>query len=353
MTGRARWHHYVPQLHLRLFAADPSGSFIYQHDKRTDKTSRRSIRKVAARTDYYTVTGPDGAPTDLLEQVFGQLENKVSPILRRFATLGPGPLEVTVDDRVYVGAYVALQYSRVPSQLARTQQLADFLGGAAMDMRLAEDADGYRRQMRAFGATGSDEDLDAERLRTLAELRAGTLALHASPEYRLSSISVAVESVGPIVATMHWTLLRRTVRPWLVLGDTPVVLFKQDASPYRGYGFATDGVEVHMPISPTHVWVATAADSPLAERVIDFADVETADRMNAESWANAVESVFGHSTDAIHAAREATPEPGRGYQEPLAVIEGGPSQWEAYKPRAPRQQQDSGPGNRGHQENSS
>ena len=77
--------------------------------------------------------------------------------------------------------------------------------------------------------------------------------------------------------------LNSTTSPWFVLGDTPVVLFKQDANPYRGYGFATEGVEVHMPISSTHVWVATAADNPLAERVIDFADVETANGMNAES----------------------------------------------------------------------
>jgi hypothetical protein len=320
-------------LHLRLFAADPGQRFVYQHDKRTDKTLRRSIRKVAARTDYYTFTGPDGAPTDLLEQAFGQLETKVAPILRRFATLAPGPLTTTLDDRVHLGAYVALQYSRVPSHLARVQQIADFFGAVTADMHLSKDAEGYRRHMREHGATESDEVLDSERLQTLDQLRAGELEVRASPEARLSSIGQAVKSIGPIVAAMHWTLIRRTTRPWFVLGDAPVVLFKEDANPWTGYGFATEGVEVHMPISTTHAWVGTATDSPVAERVVDLANAEAANRMNAESWANAVEFVFGHSTDAIHAARLATPDVARGYREPIAVMEGGPSQWESYKPR--------------------
>lgn len=331
---RARWHHYVPQLHLRLFASDPAQRFVYQHDKRTDKTLWRSIRRVAARTDYYTFTGPDGVPTDLLEQAFGQLENRVAPILRRFATLAPGPLITTPDDRVHFGAYVALQYSRVPSYLARAQQLADFLGAVTADMRLSNDPEGYRTHMRELGAAGSDEEIDSERLRTLEQLRAGELGVRASPEVSLSSIGGAMESIGPIVAAMHWTLIRRTTRPWFVLGDTPVVLFKEDANPWRGYGFATEGVEVHMPVSTTHAWVGTATDSPAADRVVDLVDLEAANRMNAESWAHAVEFVFGQSTDAIHAARLATPDTARGYREPIAVIEGGPSQWESYKPRA-------------------
>ena len=333
MTGeRARWHHYIPQFHLRLFAADPAQRFTYQHDKRTDKTLRRSIKKAAARTDLYTFTGSDGAPTDLLEQAFGQLETAVAPILRRLATLGPGPLTTTLDDRIHLGAYVALQYSRVPSYLTQAQQIASFFGAVVADMGLSGDAEAYRSHMRGFGATGSDEDLDAERLRTLEQLRAGELEVVASPEAGLSSIGGALKSIGPIVASMHWTLIRRTTRPWFVLGDTPVVLFKEDADPWSGYGFGTEGVEVHMPVSATHAWVGTATDSPLAERVVDLADAEAASRMNAESWANAVEFVFGHSTDAIHAARLATPDAARGYREPMVAIEGGPSQWESYKP---------------------
>jgi hypothetical protein len=317
-----------------LFAADRARRFLYQHDKKNDKTLWRSIQRVAARTDYYTFTGPDGAPTDLLEQAFGQLETKVAPILRRFATLGPGPLTTTLDDRVHLGAYVALQYSRVPSHLARVQQIADFFGAITADVHLSEDAEGYRRLMREHGATESDEALDSERLRTLGQLRAGELEVRASQEAKLSSIGEAVKSIGPIVAAMHWTLIRRTTRPWFVLGDTPVVLFKENPDPWRGFGFATEGVEVHMPVSTTHAWVGTATDSPAAERVIDLADPEAANRMNAESWANAVEFVFGASTDAIHAARLATPHTARAYREPIAAIEGGPAQWESYKPRS-------------------
>jgi hypothetical protein len=239
-----------------------------------------------------------------------------------------------MDDRVHLGAYVALQYSRVPSYLARVQQLADFLGAITADMHLSGDPEGYRSHMRDLGAAGSDEEIDSERLRTLEQLRAGELGVRASPEASLSSIGQAMELIGPIVAAMRWTLIRRITRPWFVLGDTPVVLFKEDANPMMGYGFATEGVEVHMPVSTTHAWVGTATDSPVAERVVDLADAEAASRMNAETWANAVEFVFGNSTDAIHAARLATPQTARGYREPIATIEGGPSQWESYKPRA-------------------
>lgn len=67
-VGRAKRHHYVPQLHLRNFAADPGRRFIYRHDKRTDQTRYKAIRGVAGSNDYYTVQGPAGDLTDALER---------------------------------------------------------------------------------------------------------------------------------------------------------------------------------------------------------------------------------------------------------------------------------------------
>ncbi len=84
-------------------------------------------------------------------------------------------------------------------------------------------------------------------------------------------------------ASMNWTLLRRTRPPWFILGDTPVTLFQENRVPHMGIGFATEGVEVHMPVSPTHAFVASAKDSPLAQRVVDFHGQVAADGMNVEN----------------------------------------------------------------------
>src|SRR5687768_12135215 len=100
---RARRHHYVPQLHLRQFAADPGRRFIFEHDKRTGETRRRPISRVAAQMDLYTVADADGAPTDELERAFGPLETEAAPVLRRLAGLTPGPMDATDEERACLG----------------------------------------------------------------------------------------------------------------------------------------------------------------------------------------------------------------------------------------------------------
>src|SRR5947209_5599442 len=99
-SQRAIRHHYVPQLHLRLFAADGGQSFIYERDKRTGLTRRRPISRVAAQMDLYTVVGEGGDLSDELEQSLGPLEAEAAPVLRRLAELTPGPVNATDDERV-------------------------------------------------------------------------------------------------------------------------------------------------------------------------------------------------------------------------------------------------------------
>jgi Protein of unknown function (DUF4238) len=341
-SSRARWHHYVPRLHLRLFADDAARAFIYEHDKLVGRTRRRAIKSVAAEMDFYTLVGPDGLPSDALERSLSLVESDAARVLQRLARLPAGSLTTSDEDRVRLAAYIALQYSRVPSQLEPNRQTTEFLGSAAMDM-IFETAEHYRDFNRGtMGSTASDAELEAERVAGLEMLRSGSWQVPGAREQALSAIKMAVDSIIPFVAAMKWTILRRTRPPWLILGDTPVTLFKENRDPHMGIGSATEGVEVHMPLSPTHAFVATATDTLLAERVVDFHGEEMADGMNVETWAYSVGAVYGNTAEVIEGARKATPEDLRGYREPVAHIGGGPREWDRYKPRRQRPQRPQG-----------
>ena len=282
--------------------------------------------------DYYTLVGPDGLPSDALERSLGLVESNAAPVLQRFARLPAGSLTTSDEDRIRLSAYIALQYSRVPSQLEENRQMAQYLGSAAMVLIFAT-SEHYRDFNRGtMGSTASDAELEAERVAGLEMLRVGSRQVSGTRDQALTAIKMAVDLITPFVAAMKWTVLRRTRSPWLILGDTPVVLFKENRIPQLGIGFATEGVEVHMPLSPTHAFVATATDSPLAERVVDFHGEEAADGMNVETWAYSVGAVYGNTAAVIETARKATPEDLRGYREPVVHIGGGPQEWDRYKP---------------------
>lgn len=331
MRNRARWHHYVPQLHLRLFAADPGGRFIYRHDKRTNRTEYRAIRGVGGRPDYFTVRGPDGLPSDALEQAFGRIETDVASVLRRLATHPSGSLALSPRDRVNVSRYVALQFARVPNHVETSRQMAEYLGSASMEMIYAT-SERFRDFNRRQGSTATDDELEVERVAGLERLRSGQWSIPDGHEMAIGAIGDAVDAIAPVVHAMNWSLIRRSRPPWFVLGDTPVTLYAENLPRGMGVGFLTEGAEVHMPISPTHALVATRVENPLAEEVVEFHSAEVANGINTEIWASAIYNVFGSSTDAIHAARHATPEVLRGFREPRVHIGGGPAEWERYKP---------------------
>jgi hypothetical protein len=335
---RARRHHSVPQLHLRQFAADPGRRFIFEHDKRTGETRRRAISRVAAQMDLYTVVDADGSPTDELERALGPLEAGAAPVLRRLSELTSGRIGATDDERGRLGAYVALQYSRLPDQLDQMHEISDYLGSAAMDI-LYGSAEHYRDYHRHRGSTASDEELEAERVAGLEMLRGGAWRVSGGRGDALSSIAIGVEAIGPIVASMHWTVLVRARAPWFVLGDTPVTLYNAHATRHMPPGFATEGTEVRMPISPTHAFLAMATETMVADRVLELASDEAAAGMTVEAWAYSVDAVYGHSEEAIQAARTATPEALRPYHERSSSIGGGPAGWDRYR-RRPRRRRE-------------
>ncbi len=333
--GRARRHHYVPQLHLRQFAADQTRRFIFEHDKRTGLTRQRAIRQVAAQMDLYTVADAGGTPTDELEQAFGPLEAAAAPVLRRLAGVAPGRLDTTDEEHVRLGAYVALQYSRLPDQLDQMREMAEYLESAQLDILYAT-PEHYRDFHRHRGSTASDEELEAERVAGLEALRSGAWRVPGGREAALSSIAVGVQAIGPVVASMYWTVLVRSRPPWFVLGDTPVTLYNARATRHQPPGFATAGTEVHMPLSPTHALLAMATETMVSDRAVAFVDDAAAAGMTVEAWAYSVDAVYGHTEEAIAAAREATPERLRSYQERHSSIGGGPSQWDRYRRRPVR-----------------
>ncbi len=331
VQNRAQLHHYVPRLHLRLFAAHGGRTSVYEHDKRTDRTRLRPIKRAGARRDFYTIELEEGKPTDAFERSFHPIENAAAVVLHKFQAARVGPLRTTDADREALAAYVALEYSRVPGHVDQTAQVSQYLTSITADMSLAN-AGRYRETMRKAGSEKSDDELEADRLLMIEQLRSGAIEVR-HPYAGLLGIGPALEALPPIVAAMNWTVLEVAAPPFLVMGDSPVLLFHPDPPLLCGVGFASEGVEVHMAISPTRLFVATAKSHSLSEQVGRQTNRLVVTDMNRRSWVNASEHVYGHTAEALAAAREATPKEDRLYEPAVAPIFGGPPQWEVYKPK--------------------
>lgn len=141
--------------------------------------------------DLYTVVAEDGDLSDELEKALGPLETEAAPVLRRLAGLTPGPVNATDEERVRLGAYVALQHSRLPDQLDQMHEISDYLGSVQLDM-LYGSAEHYRDYHRHRGSMATDEELEAERVEGLQLLRSGSWQVPGGRAAALSSIAIGV-----------------------------------------------------------------------------------------------------------------------------------------------------------------
>jgi hypothetical protein len=210
-------------MHLQHFSVGSGrAGRLWLYDKGTSKIRQASVRNASVIGDYYTLVGLE-SPGDI-EQALSVLESRAAPVLNRLIRLPQGPFQVSIWERYALSLYWATLNRRAPGMRNTLQDLLESKRNE-LCIEFLEDANSFTRHWRDLGRTGSDEEVEAERLRLLGLWRSGGLQWRAPKLLSLAGLAGAFK-VAPLFASMRWVLLRRSRNPFFVIGDSPAQILQ-------------------------------------------------------------------------------------------------------------------------------
>ena len=221
----AQIQHYVPQSVLRRFC--DRGGQLHVFDKRERRVFKSSPRNVAAERDFYDIETSDGRLS--LENHLSRLEGEAAEIVTQILTRQELGLLTAAEHRT-IAEFAAVQFVRIPGQRERFKDMSDQMV-EALRAEPPSNAD-----PSSLPDSATDEDA------------------------KLSSIKLIVESLdefAPHFLSKAWLLFEApSGRPFWI-SDSPISLHNSvpPPAPFMGnLGLAVRGIEIYLPISPTHAF---------------------------------------------------------------------------------------------------
>ena len=208
-------HHYVPQFLLKGFHAEKKHR-IHVFDKHNGKSFPSAIDSAAAESGFYNFKQLDGTPATA-EMGLSHLEDDVAVVINQIRK-SESLIGLSSKDHARLSIFAAIQILRVPAMRAATKQVTE-----RFQQRFA---DGTPVQ---FTDTASLEE--------------------SARRESVEMLGIAVTISEPI-AQKQMVLLRTKKSSPMIIGDNPVVCSNVfHNSSITGFGLATDGTEVYLPIS--------------------------------------------------------------------------------------------------------
>ncbi len=258
MTGagtqsKPKRHHYVPRWHLRRFAIDFAKAKVARYSKSADTHLLLPVENAAVIGQYYT-WHRDGEADTTVEEGLALIDGRASEVLPK---LERGEELVDTEPNVVAG-YLALLHGRVPP------------------MR-----DGLQNVIETFGA-----------------LQAEMMFANATPEERQARIDDARERG----LQMAWMVIEAPPDSEFLISDNPVVVYSPSTPDYMGAGYLTADVEVTMPLSRRHLFLASHFEWLQGRCCVT---PEAVDHFNSRTWLWAQDYLFASSREVL-ARAEAT-----------------------------------------------
>lgn len=287
-------HHFVPRSYLRRWAEAGEVRVV------TMATGRRApggVGVTGMKRGFYAVDSHTKDP-NAVEKAFGTVEDPGKRVIDGIVNDMVWPL--SLDDRVALGAYVALQALRGPEQRQLMQSLQDEM---------------VERETQFVGEHGAAAwfaryglELTEERARAAwdAEVGAGKPLVVINALYHAQRIADGSDPVMNLFLSRYWTLVRFDT-PALITSDAPVSL--NDAHDARGEWGFQNAPSITFPLNRTTALVLGAqypsqsqADTEaLLGGAFDREAVGNdtwANRLNARTVHNAERELYYHPDDA-------------------------------------------------------
>lgn len=282
-------HHYVSQMHLRRFAADPASPapIVHTLDVSTGRPSRAAVRDEAVIGQYNRLLPTSDVSPLFVEETFGQLEGAVSRIFDRIAE----GQSLSDEQRVHLAFFVYLQFQRTPRGRDRTRWMMEHGMTMALAGRLL-DSDGKEASSVPEGSA-----------REAAEhLLAGTVKVTASWNTEVLSMFVGCEQIPlMLLQGMTWVVLRAPGDEEFILCDHPVHIYDPYAPKERSGGwFSSPMVQITMPIDPGVCLLLHPGNSRWREV---SASPEAVRDINLKTYASAERRIYGRSQGLLQSIR--------------------------------------------------
>jgi len=226
--------HTLPRFYLERFA-DVKGQ-LSVYDKVKGKSFRANVKDVAQQRRFYDISpeafGLDADATydpQFVEHTLAEHEAVLSKSLKEFLENAKEGEEIDWEHRFALAYFMGLQMVRTPFARSKIHEI----------------------QNRAI-----EHLVQSEGPNMVAPGSPIYNQLHV-PEYDWARIQAQVmldpmasaQLMAPLVQRVWCIGVNKTGRP-LYTSDNPVVMYKEEPQPGMGYGLASAGVEVALPLSP-------------------------------------------------------------------------------------------------------
>jgi hypothetical protein len=275
-------HHTVPRFYLEYWA-DADGR-IDVAEKPGGRRYTTVPKTASAETDFYTYIDRDGNPAGRMEQVLGVIEAGASGAIGRITHPLFGQFPPPPDDKQEIATLIAFQKVRGKRRRREIETHADLY----MKLQLSGlDSDGFKRLLEDRRGHASPEEV-AELEDLVANLDEYEFVPDPNDHVRMMG-GLAYEIFKRLMRR-HWYLCVFD-EPVLITCDEPVMLYKRNPSPLRGYG-VLDADEVWFPLNPSMLLVLTLEPQPIPARFA--APAKHAQTVNAYAAHHAYQNIFLH-----------------------------------------------------------
>jgi hypothetical protein len=245
---------------------------------------------------YYRIVLDDGSVLTEADEALDRIESMAADLLPKLAD---PEYPVTASDVYRLILFTVSLKNRTP-QAREALREADERSNELMFEVMLSYRDQYERVMSKHG--GAPEDLEAQRLKMLEDLRAGRLQLETTPEREVALMLLGLEEVtNKLFEALGITCLRIPdgSKRRFVLSDHPVSHYDPNPkTPEAGVGFmSTAGSVTWLPLDP-RFGVLLGQQHPGAWQNDELSDMEV-DELNVQTYAWARDAIYGPSQEAI------------------------------------------------------
>lgn len=290
-------HHFVPQSYLRRWA---DAGEVRAATIATGRRARGGVGVTGMKRGFYAVDSYAEDP-NAVEKAFGSVGYPGKRVIDKIVDGKKGEVwPLSLDDRVALAAYVALQALRGPELRRLMQSLQDDM--VERETRFVEEH-GAAKWFASHGLP-----LTKERARDAwdAEVGAGDSLVDIDALYHAQRIADGSDAVMALFLSRYWTLVRFDT-PCLITSDAPVSL-NDVHDELREWGFQ-NAPSVSLPLNRTTALVLGAVypcqSEGETEALLNGAfdrEVEGneawARRLNARTVHNAEDELYYHPDDA-------------------------------------------------------
>jgi hypothetical protein len=222
-------HHYVPQCYLKNFTTAENADQIYGY-KKDGNLIKTNILNIAAKNNFYTFTDKTtGQETNIVEEMFAQLEGAACPVINSIIT--KRSLDLSDEARGALAQFTAFLSTRNLSYDKQQRQMtADLFKQETIERAKHEEA--FRKHFEDAGVTFENE-------KEFQELRNAVLDFdnHFKVEMKGGDgyfMKVAIELAMDLTYILYykeWHLLISNGSGVFVTSDNPVTLWSVKGIP--------------------------------------------------------------------------------------------------------------------------